>query len=234
VLLLSTDGLRWSRVRPPRGASIMSADFVSAKLGFVVLGDGELLTTRDGGRRWRTVWATGRDDLAQVAFADARRGYVTLSDESDLGAVLRTSDGGRTWRPQVLSKRPLGDLVVLGPAAAVTLARDSADLFATASGGDAGRPSRLTLRVTSRHRLRRGWKVTVTGRLRPAPPGAGVAVTAYVAGSWSRKFARVSASGRFAITWRLRRGTRFVAQWRGAAGVRSAGTAPLRIRLGRR
>ena len=69
------------------------------------------------------------------------------------------------------------------------------------------------------------------GRLRPAPGGAGVSVTARIGGSWVRKFAAVSANGRFHTTWKLRRGTVFVAQWRGSAGVQADGTVPLAVGL---
>lgn len=49
-----------------------------------------------------------------------------------------------------------------------------------------------------------------------------------------RKFAKVDAKGRYRTVWRLRRGTVFVAQWRGGDGVKADGTAPLRVRVGGR
>ncbi|MBA3263272.1 MAG: hypothetical protein H0T69_12550, partial [Thermoleophilaceae bacterium] len=76
--------------------------------------------------------------------------------------------------------------------------------------------------------------VSVAGRLKPATAGAGVAVTARIGGTWVRKFVIASTGGRFRTTWTLRRGTVFVAQWRGAPGVQADGTAPLRIRVGGR
>jgi hypothetical protein len=75
--------------------------------------------------------------------------------------------------------------------------------------------------------------VTIAGHLKPAPAGAGVAVTARIGRSWVRKFAKVSSHGRFRTTWRLRRASVFVAQFRGGAGVNAAGTPALRVRLGR-
>jgi hypothetical protein len=76
--------------------------------------------------------------------------------------------------------------------------------------------------------------LVVGGRLKGAPAGAGVAVTAHIGDTWVRKFALVTAKGRYRTTWRLRRGTVFVAQWRGGDGVQADGTAPLRVRVGGR
>ncbi|MEA2333145.1 MAG: hypothetical protein QOH58_3283 [Thermoleophilaceae bacterium] len=233
ALLASGDGgARWRALGRPPGGTIAAADFVSARIGYVVRDDGEVLATRDAARSWRLLAGVGRDDVAGVSFGDASRGFLTLSRRAGLGGVLRTSDGGRTWRPQVIGRRPLGDVLALGSGGGVGLASRSAELFATASGGDAGARSRLSLRLVSRRATPRGTRVTLGGRLRPAPAGAGVSVTAYIGGRWVRKFAPVS-GGRFRTAWTLRRGAVFVAQWRGGPGVQADGTAPLRVRVGR-
>lgn len=125
---------------------------------------------------------------------------------------------------------PLAEVEALGAAGGVALLDRSNHLFATASGGDAGRPSALSIRASKRRRGR-ATLVTVRGRLRPATAGAGVSVTALIGGGWERKFARVNSRGRFRTAWRLRRSTFFVAQWRGAPGVRGDGTAALRVRV---
>ena len=131
----------------------------------------------------------------------------------------------------MIGKRPLTQVVALGKAGGVTLSAELGQLFATGTGGDAGARSKLTLRVLSKRRKAGRAIVTVGGRLKPAPAGAGVSVTARIGGSWIRKFAAVDAKGRFRTSWKLRRGTVIVAQWRGAAGVQADGTAPLRVRL---
>jgi photosystem II stability/assembly factor-like uncharacterized protein len=231
-LLASTDGgARWRVLGRPGGNSIVSADFLSATVGFVVRDDGEALSTTNGGRSWRLLASAGRDDVTQVSFGDRRHGYLLLGSESDLGGVLRTSDGGRSWRPQVIGKRSLAQVVALGTSGGVTLSAGMGQLFATGSGGDAGARSKLTLRVLSKRRKAGRTVVTVGGRLKPAPAGAGVSVTARIGGSWVRKFAAVGADGRFRTTWKLRRGTVFVAQWRGSAGVQADGTLPLAVGL---
>jgi photosystem II stability/assembly factor-like uncharacterized protein len=233
ALLVSTDGgARWRAAAPPPGGRIGSVDFLTAKGGYVVRADGEVLSTSNGGRSWRLVASAGRDDVVGVSFGDPRHGYLVLGSEADLGGVLRTTDGGRSWRPQVLGRQSLAQVVALGKNGGVALSDGGSQVFATATGGDAGRRSRLTLRVLSKRRKAGRTIVTVGGRLKPALAGAGVSVTARIGGSWIRKFAAVDASGRFRTTWKLRRGTVFVAQWRGSAGVQGDGTVPLAVGLG--
>ncbi|MEA2420428.1 MAG: hypothetical protein QOE60_2634 [Thermoleophilaceae bacterium] len=234
TLLASTNGgASWRALARPRGDTILSVDFVSRAVGFVVRDDGEVVTTADGGRSWRLLTSVGRDDVTKVSFGDARHGFLLLGKDSGVGGVLRTSDGGRSWRPQVIGKRPLSDVLGLGVSGGTALGDQTGHLFATLTGGDAVTRSSVSLRVISRRRRGRRIVVTVGGRLKPAPAGAGVAVTARIGGTWLRKFATVTANGRFRTTWQLRRDTVFVAQWRGAAALQSDGTVPLRVRVGR-
>jgi photosystem II stability/assembly factor-like uncharacterized protein len=233
ALMVSSDGSRWRQLgSPPRGR-ILSADFVSAKRGYVVRNDGDVLSTANGGRSWKLLNGVGRDDVSRVSFGDARHGFLMLATDSGLGGVLRTSDGGRTWRPQVLGPEPLAAVLAMGAEGGAARAGRTGELHATSSGGDAGARSALTIRVASKRRLGRRTVVTIAGHLKPTPQGAGVSVTARIGGSWLRKFAKVSAHGRFRTTWRLRRATVFVAQFRGGPGARSAGTPPLRVKLSR-
>jgi photosystem II stability/assembly factor-like uncharacterized protein len=235
TLLASGDGgARWHSVRRPRGGPLASVDFVSARRGFAVRDDGETLWTASGGRRWTLLTSVGRDDVTGVSFGDPRHGYLTLSADSDFGGLLRTSDGGRTWRPQVIAHHELARVVALGKSGGVAVTEGFGQLFATTHGGDAGRSSRLGLRVQSKRRQRGRTVVVVGGQLKPAPAGAGVSVTAHIGGSWVRKFAQVDAKGRYRTAWRLRRGTVFVAQYRGGDGVQADGTTPLRVRVGGR
>jgi hypothetical protein len=234
ALMISSDGSRWRELRAPGGGRIQSADFVSAKRGFVVRDDGDVFATTNGGRSWKLLNGVGRDDVSRVSFGDARHGFLMLATDTGLGGVLRTSDGGRTWRPQVLGDQPLAAVLALGSEGGAALARKTGELYATSSGGDAGSRSKLTIRVASKRRVGRRTVVTIAGRLKPAPAGAGVAVTARIGGSWVRKFAKVSSHGRFRTTWRLRRPALFVAQFRGGAGVNAAGTPALKVGLKKR
>jgi photosystem II stability/assembly factor-like uncharacterized protein len=231
ALLASGDGgATWHTLRRPRRGSLISVDFVSAKVGYAVRSDKAVFKTTDGGRSWKPVPGVGRDDVVQVSFGDARHGFLLLGTESDLGGVLRTSDGGRSWRPQVLGKRPLVAVTALGAGGGAALSEGLGHLFATTTGGDAGASSALTIRVASKRRVGRRTVVTIAGRLKPAPAGAGVSVTARIGGTWVRKFAKVS-HGRFRTSWRLRHGTVFVAQFRGGPGVNAAGTPALAVKV---
>jgi hypothetical protein len=233
ALLASRDGgTSWRSLRRPRG-SLLSVDFVTPKLGFAVRSGGLVYRTKDGGRSWRLLLGVGRDDVAQVSFGDARHGFLRLAVSSGIGGVLRTSDGGRTWHPQVLSENPLRALTALGPAGGAALGQANGHLFSTTTGGDAGVRSALRIRVVGKKRARHSTVVTVAGRLRGARAGAGVSVTARIGGDWVRKFAKVSARGRFRTTWRLRRSTVLVAQYRGGAGMTGAGTPALAVKVRR-
>jgi photosystem II stability/assembly factor-like uncharacterized protein len=238
ALMISSNGSRWKELRVPAGAHIKSADFVSARVGYLVRTDGDVFRTANGGRSWKLLLGVGRDDIGRVSFGDARHGFLMLATDSGLGGVLRTSDGGRTWRPQVLGSQALAAVLAFGSEGGAALTRSTGELFATSTGGDAGTPVRLRIRVVSKRRVGRRTAVTVAGRLKPAAAGAGVSLTARIGGSWVRKFVKVSGRGGFRTTWRLRGAAAFVAQFRGAAGLRAAGTAPLRVqpvrhRLGR-
>jgi photosystem II stability/assembly factor-like uncharacterized protein len=233
ALMISGDGTRWRELRTPAGGRILSADFVTAKVGYLVRSDGDVFSTATGGRSWKLLTGVGRDDVGRVSFGDARHGFLMLATDSGLGGVLRTSDGGRTWRPQVLGPEPLAAVLALGAEGGAALTGKTGELYSTFSGGDAGSRAALTIRVASKRRVGRRTVVTIAGHLKPAPAGAGVSVTARIRGSWVRKFAKVSGRGRFSTTWRLRGATAFVAQFRGGAGVRTAGTPALRVRLAR-
>lgn len=84
------------------GAGFIAFDFVDADNGWMLLGDGRVSRTGDGGRTWTGVvklpaeWA---EDASAMKFADARNGYIV----GDRGLVLATADGGVTWR-----RRPTG------------------------------------------------------------------------------------------------------------------------------
>ena len=118
VFRTSDGGARW-RLLPGscRPYGLDAVEFLDAHTGFV--GGGEpyyardrpfqaLLSTRDGGRSWRTVFR-GRVaeranlPLNRLAFADPRHGLAvsagckTGQNGPCGGALLATLDGGRSW-----------------------------------------------------------------------------------------------------------------------------------------
>ncbi len=89
--LLATEdgGVRWN-VRAALPGSAAGIQFVDGRDGFAWTPT-SLLTSVDGGRRWRAVY---HHSIAHAAFVSAQDGIAT----SQSGALMLTQDGGRTWR----------------------------------------------------------------------------------------------------------------------------------------
>jgi photosystem II stability/assembly factor-like uncharacterized protein len=238
VLAISRNGgAGWRRMRLPRGKRrLFDADFSSPRSGYVIMGrgscNGRLYVTRTGGRRWREITTTGTSDFCLATFGDARNGWLRADiDDPAGGGVLRTSDGGKSWHPQLLTRNGVADVVAAGRSSAFALIDSS--LFATATGGDQGSASTLTLRASKR-RVRRRGLVKVGGRLRPPEGGERVVVAMRAGGRWTRKAVLVAANGTFTTTWRLRRSALFVAQWRGDDDRSGTGTGAVKVSVRRR
>jgi photosystem II stability/assembly factor-like uncharacterized protein len=60
---------------------------------FLLTGDGDVLVSRDRGRKWRREGSVGGEPAAFLARSAAEL-YVALHD----GAIRRSDDGGRSWR----------------------------------------------------------------------------------------------------------------------------------------
>lgn len=69
---------------------VSSVDFVSKNDGFVLMSDGRVLKTNDGGASFGV--ATKVDGGRQIAFADATNGFA-ITDST----LKKTPDGGQTW-----------------------------------------------------------------------------------------------------------------------------------------
>lgn len=225
-------GARWKRLPLPRGA-VREIDFTSGRVGFLLQRNGRLYSTRNRGRRWTEIMSVGSSTASNIAFGDARHGFIDgLVTGPAGGGALHTSDGGRSWQPQLITQGLLADLDAFGPRAGFALA-DGGDspLFGTDSGGEAGRRSRLSLESSART-VRRGKRVRVSGRLRPASGGEFVVVSMRSGNRWARRPVRVASNGAFSSMWRIRRPSYFVAQWSGDDARRGDGTAALDVRIG--
>ena len=179
VIFVSTSGgRRWTRVHRPAGSPIVKLDFVAPRTGFALLDDGRLMRTRDRGRAWTEVRALGTEVGTDIAFSDARHGYVTVAEfgDDDSGYVMATSDGGRRWRPQLVDSAALRRDALSAPSARSAFVLAGRDhLFATHRGGDLGSASRLTLSVARRAGSRSLREIR--GRLRPARGGEQIVVS---------------------------------------------------------
>ena len=257
VAVSSDRGKSWRKVALPNPTRrkrnplrVRDVDFLDARAGYLLDDAGRVWTTRSGGRRWSEVAATGSAQGFGLSFGALGEGYVTLSQFAGdrLSAfVLHTSDGGRTWRPQRLSVGgTLNEGVVATSARqAYALTWQPAprgeplqrQLFGTATGGDAGSASRLTLttrtkRITKRTLRRARNLVTVTGTLTGAQGGEQIVVSRRDAKGtrWTSEIVAAGANGgSFTATFRVTRSSYFVAQWAGDSGRTGAGTRVLGV-----
>jgi hypothetical protein len=215
-------------------------DFVTARVGYALGADGTLYVTRSAGRSWTPLPGVGTSAARGMSFASTRSGYLVIDRFGDVtrpsGFLLRTRDGGTTWYPQFVVSTPIDGLgIVAAPGGTDYLLGGASSLLASTTGGDAGRPSRLTV-TTRRRALRRPGRITVTGRLTPAAGNERVTVSRRLPRSsrWEHQTVKVAASGAFTTSWRMPRGTStFVAQWAGDFRSRGDGSPVLTVRVGR-
>ena len=236
-------GATWRTVPGPvRRPRYRSIDFVSSRQGFALTTDGRLWTTRNGGRRWTELPGTGTNRGADLAFGDARHGYLLLpswGQNNAGGWVLATSDGGASWRPQLLEQSGLVPRGLEAPAGTTAFALGSApgrgaDLFRTDTGGDLGDVSAITVRPSAR-RIRRASRVRLTVQLNPSVSGARVALFARSGNStrWTLVREGLTTAGRLQVDTRVRATTRFLAQWSGDADRNGDGSPVTTVTLRR-
>jgi photosystem II stability/assembly factor-like uncharacterized protein len=240
ALVFSRDGGKsWKRLRRPARSSVVALDFVSARRGFALTADGRAWQTRNRGRRWRELPAVGSVEGVDLAFSSTRRGWLTLSSLGGAhgGYVLRTTDSGKSWRPQLVDDDQIQNgtgLVATGDDAGILLALDSS-LFTTASGGDAGTPSKLKLK-TKKRKLRKRSRIKVTGKLSPAEGGEPVIVSRRDERGtrWIDQIVTVASNGTFTTAWSVKKTALFVAKWAGDDDRAGDGSRVLRVSLKRR
>jgi photosystem II stability/assembly factor-like uncharacterized protein len=220
ALFVSTNGGKtWKKAKLPKRTSVNWIDFVSSRAGFALGFDGRLWQTRNRGRTWKELPGLGTDDVFDISFSNAKRGYAALNifGGSDNAYVLRTNDGGKTWRPQLVADSYVvsSGLVATGDNTALLLAGANS-LFSTSTGGDAGTPSKLTLR-TKKRKLRKAATIKITGRLSPPEGGEQAVVSMREARGkkWSSRRVTIASNGSFTTSWKVKRTSIFVAQWIG-------------------
>jgi photosystem II stability/assembly factor-like uncharacterized protein len=237
AIFRSTDGgASWHSVKRPKGSNLQTVDFVSAGRGFALLADGSVMTTRNRGRSWGELSAIGTEVGFDLAFSDARHGFVTVPEfgDDEAGYVMATSDGGATWRPQLIDSAQLHRGSLAAPAAGTAFVLAGADhLFATHEGGDSGARSTLTISA-SRKAAKPGLR-TIQGHLKPARGGEQVVVSIRERGSheWLFNTVQVASNGTFTVVADVRRTSTVVAQWRGDDVRQGDGSAPLTLSVKR-
>jgi photosystem II stability/assembly factor-like uncharacterized protein len=252
LIFLSTDsGRTWKKVKLPKkirlGYVPSAVDFASTRVGFFVDNNSRLWKTVNGGRKWSQMLGVGTSFARGISMADATNGVIPvrgigdrIDDPNATAYVLRTSDGGKTWRLQAIARGLMSDALATAPLRGYALVGGN-HFFFTASGGDAGSPTALSLRTTKRSYTKRALKkakgrVTVSGTLPGAVGGEQIVVARrdLTGTRWSQQIVTAGANGgSFTTSWRIRRSSVFVAQWAGDSGRRGAGSVPLTISVKR-
>jgi photosystem II stability/assembly factor-like uncharacterized protein len=260
ILLSRNGGAGFRRVsRPNRKTRIDLIDVVTRRSWYLLDARGFLWRTDDAARHWRELRGLGTEIAYGMSFSDVKHGWVAVPEfGSDAGGyVMRTNDGGRTWEPQLIARTTLTGfgLAAVGKTSGFALTGSNA-VFATHTGGSAGRASKLTIssptkkipivyqRVFNKktktfvfkldrkgRRIRAGVLVRVHGTLKKARGGEKVVVSYREAPSadWLFQEVTVASSGSFTVVASVKYSTVFVAQWAGDDRSRGAGSRALRI-----
>jgi hypothetical protein len=92
ALARTTDGgAQWQVEGEPTGHPLVSADFVTALVGFGLTTAGQLMKTVNGGATWAATSLSGPGGA--LCFTSQSTGYVSDQD----GSMYRTTDWGSTW-----------------------------------------------------------------------------------------------------------------------------------------
>jgi photosystem II stability/assembly factor-like uncharacterized protein len=237
IAFSTNEGASWKATKRPGRSAIEEVDFVDPSTGYALTADGRVWKTTSRGAKWAELFTTGHHEGYELAFGDKSNGYVATGEWGGSGGgwVLHTSDGGASWRPQLLERNQVGreGLAAAAGSAAYALV-PGADLFATATGGDAGDASTLTL-TTKTKSLRRKGSVRLTGKLSPSVPGARVEVDVRPDNSarWKRTLVTVRSDGTYSANVGVTRTSYVVAQWAGDQQRNGDGSPALRIKVGR-
>jgi photosystem II stability/assembly factor-like uncharacterized protein len=149
----STDGgstftaVRFTPVESSCRNQLRDLSFVSSDVGYLLLQDGSVLTTTDGGAQFsprtavpETPAAGGGAQPRAVAFLDASRGYAATAQ----GTLYQTLDGGTSWRVVADPRVSLNDIVFVDAQHGFAVG-DRGLLLVTVDGGNSWEPHGIGL-----------------------------------------------------------------------------------------
>lgn len=97
ILLKTIDyGQTWNEIYVDSVNSIVSYNFTSELIGYILLSDGSLVKSADGGNTW-SILSTPSTDLTCFSFYNDSLGYVG----GNQGFLSKTIDGGQTWTNEI-------------------------------------------------------------------------------------------------------------------------------------
>jgi photosystem II stability/assembly factor-like uncharacterized protein len=234
VLVSKDTGKSWAKFKLPR-VVVKDLDMISAKTGYLLDTRDELYVTRTGGKKWSRIETTGAGFANGIAFGDMTHGYIT----DDTGRILYTSDGAKTWSRQYpfYDKDGGSSQLIDAPsgASAFMLVVGTNRLFATANGGQIGNASTLTIKASSK-KVKKNTVIKVTGKLSPNSGGERVTVLARQAGAksgtgWVSQERTVAANGTFTTSWKIKKGTVFIARWSGDSARDGDGAPAISVKV---
>jgi hypothetical protein len=126
-------------------------------------------------------------------------------------------------------------LAVLSSRGAILVVPGTNRILATSTFGQIGSASTLKLK-TAKSKVKKNSTVNVTGTLAPSQGGEQVTVLARQTNAkggtkWSKQTVTVSLGGTFTTTWKVAKGTIFVARWAGDATHDGDGADPVIVKL---
>jgi photosystem II stability/assembly factor-like uncharacterized protein len=93
---------KWLRQNTPVTGSIHAIQFFDQSIGWAVSGNGQIISTKDGGEHWTEVLNDPRKEFRGLHFVNQRLGWVVGSN----AVILHTEDGGMTWAEQKIALPP--------------------------------------------------------------------------------------------------------------------------------
>jgi photosystem II stability/assembly factor-like uncharacterized protein len=254
VLVSTSRGGSWKALKlPTKKTRVQQVSFVGPRVGYLLDSAGRVWSTRDGGGAWKQSLSAGTSAISAITFGSATSGFLSVAsfgDDRVNGYVLHTSDGGRSWRPQAISPGVVAASGIVAADAGHAFAllqprggpQSSRQLFFTASGGDAGAPSPMSIRATPTRFTKRTLraskgKVTIAGTLAGAIGGEQITIAARAVDGarWTSRTAPAGANGgSFSATFNVHGPAVFVAQWAGDSGRNGAATPPLLVKVAKR
>lgn len=227
-------GRTWSKFKLPR-IIIKDFDMVSASAGFLLDSRNELYITRTSGKKWARIETTGAGFAVSIAFGDRNHGFVA----DNTGRILHTADAGKTWSRQYpfYDKTSSSTLLIdaPGPNVAFLGVEGTNRLFSTRTNGQIGSASALTIKASSKQ-VKKNSVIKVTGRLTPNTGAERVTVLARQAGAksgtrWVSQERTVAANGTFTTSWKIKKGTIFIARWSGDSAHDGDGAPAISVTL---
>ncbi len=138
VLRRSEDGgATWRALTPPCDSPIVSISFPSAQTGYLLLDDGAVLKTTDGGATFTAagpITTTDPGSTTDIFFTDANTGFAVTGT-----GVYRTSDGGNTWFQRTTSTQPLRGIYFPDPSIGYAVGAANT-VLKTSDGGETWTP----------------------------------------------------------------------------------------------